>query len=193
MIHGCIDGYSRRVVYLQCSDNNRSQTVLTAFLDEVRRLGLPKRVCADKGGENIEVAAFMLQHPLRGTGIGCFITGRSVHNQRIERLWHDLFYQCTILFYRLFHHMEDMGPLNADDEIHIFCLHYVYLPRINQAISSFTQAWNNHPLSSEGNLSPIQLWISGLHCTGPESEITVTDSLELTDVNHLYVIHVYGY
>lgn len=75
--------------------------MLDAFVEGVRRLGLPRRVRADKGGENVQVATFMLQHPLCGTGMGCFITGRSVHNQRIERLWRDLFCQCTILFYRL--------------------------------------------------------------------------------------------
>lgn len=172
VIHGCIDGYSRRIIYLQCHNNNRSQTVLDAFVDGVRRLGLPRRVRADKGGENVQVATFMLQHPLRGTGMGCFITGRSVHNQRIERLWRDLFCQCTVLFYRLFYRMEELELLDADNETHLFCLHYIYLPRINQALSSFTQAWNNHPLSSEGNLSPIQLWISGLPNTGHDLELT---------------------
>ena len=26
MIHGCMDGYSRRIIYLHASDNNRSNT-----------------------------------------------------------------------------------------------------------------------------------------------------------------------
>ena len=32
------------------------------------------------------------------------------------------------------------------------------MPRINRALLSFQDAWNNHPLSTEGNWSPLQLF-----------------------------------
>ena len=47
-IDGCIDGFSRRIIYIQCADNNQAETVVDYFIDGVDRLGLPVRVRADQ-------------------------------------------------------------------------------------------------------------------------------------------------
>lgn len=73
------------VVYIHCSDNNRSSTVLSFFTKGASEFGgLPSRVRCDKGSENRLVALHMLSH--RGIDRGSVLVGRSVHNQRIERL-----------------------------------------------------------------------------------------------------------
>lgn len=54
--------------------------MLESFVGAVERFGLPSRVRSDKGGENIEVAHFMVER--RGENRNSHITGRSVHNQR---------------------------------------------------------------------------------------------------------------
>ncbi|KAK2564474.1 hypothetical protein P5673_011916 [Acropora cervicornis] len=91
VIHGGVDGYTRIPVYLKANTNNSSDTVLNLFQEAVHEYGLPSRLRSDKGGENVRVSMFMLQHPQRGTGRGSMIVGRIVHNQRIERLWRDVF------------------------------------------------------------------------------------------------------
>ena len=83
VIHGGIDGFSRIPVYLLASNNNKAETVATAFTNAVKTYGLPSRVRSDKGGENVQVAWFMLNHPQRGPGRGSMITGLLQSNARI--------------------------------------------------------------------------------------------------------------
>ena len=60
--HCSIDGYSRLVVFIKCSTNNKASTVYDLFLQAVQRYGLPARVRCDQGGENILVTQHMLRH-----------------------------------------------------------------------------------------------------------------------------------
>ena len=61
----------------------------------------------------------------RGTDRRSVITGSSIHNQWIERLWQDLHRCVTVLFYRLFYYLEHIGFLDPMNEMHIYALHYM--------------------------------------------------------------------
>ena len=162
VVHGCIDGYSRVIVYLSCSVDNTSATVLKLFKEAVAKWGLPSRVRGDMGMENRAVAHYMLSHPARGPSRGSYITGRSVHNSRIERLWRDVYQAVLSLFYDLFNFMESDRILDPDNEHHIFCLHVVFQPVINDMLSKFSSAWLNHKMRTTSNKSPLQLYIMGM-------------------------------
>lgn len=55
--------------------------------------------------------------------------------------------------------------LDTCNEMHLFCLHLVYLDLINEALDEFSDEWNNqYTLITETNFSPRQLWVSGIIC-----------------------------
>jgi hypothetical protein len=89
VVHGCTDGFSRRIMYLFCANNNFAQTVATVFQNAAQEFGWPSRVRGDHGGENVEVASLMVA--ARGDNRASFIAGPSTRNQRIERLWREVF------------------------------------------------------------------------------------------------------
>lgn len=158
--HGGIDGYSRLIVYLKCATNNKAATVYNEFRTAVNRFGLPSRIRTDYGTENLQVAQHMLRY--RGLDRNSVITGSSTHNQRIERLWRDLHQCVTKMYYRLFYHLENQLSLDPLNELHLFALHYVYLPRINRSLEMFQEAWNHHGLRTVHNSSPSQLYTAGI-------------------------------
>lgn len=159
VVHACIDGFSRMIIYLTCANNNLASTVLSSFEEGVSEYGLPMKIRTDHGLENVYAARYMLQH--RGTGRGSVLTGRSVHNVRVERLHRDAYSGVLCHYASLFSHMENQGILNADSEEHLFVLHQVFLPRINQSLNEFVNQCNSHPVSSAQNQSPEQMFISG--------------------------------
>ena len=162
VVHGCIDGYSRRIIFLECSSNNLSQTVLSLFLNAIERdRGLwPSRIRVDRGVENVLVCDAMVE--ARGENRGSFIAGSSTHNQRIERLWREVFRCVLHIFYYVFYAMEDSGILNLENSIHMFTLHHVFLPRISEALHEYLEAFNNHGIRTANNWSPYQMWVNGM-------------------------------
>ncbi|RXM28646.1 hypothetical protein EOD39_9544 [Acipenser ruthenus] len=90
------------VVYLKAAANNHAATVFQSFFNAVQEYGQPSRVRSDKGRENNDVARFMVS--VMGTDRN--IAGKSVHNQRIECLWRDVFICVLETFYHMFYEMD---------------------------------------------------------------------------------------
>ena len=181
--HLCVDGYSRLIIYAHCCNDNTADTVLEQFVKGVNSYGLPSRVRSAYGMENFKVAQFMLEQ--RDVGRGSIITGSSVHNCRVERAHRDVYSGVLCFFARTFAYLEDRGLLDPLNELHLFALHYTYIPRINKCLKEFKNQWQSHPLSSEGNRSPLQLYTSGM-LENEQSSYAGVASVFDTDSAHEY-------
>ena len=99
------------------------------------------------GGKNVEVASAMIM--ARDLSRSSHIAGSSVHNQHIERLRRDTFRCVLHIYYSVLYDMEESGLLCLTNEVHLFCLHYVFLPRITFQLERFMGSWNNHSLHKD--------------------------------------------
>ena len=85
----------------------------------------------------------------------------STHNQRIERLWRDV-HRCVVsIFSEIFYSLESEGLLDPLNETDLYCLNFIFLPRLHKCLAELCEGWNQHKLSSEGNLSLSQLFFEG--------------------------------
>ncbi|XP_066932125.1 uncharacterized protein [Clytia hemisphaerica] len=156
--HGCIDGFSRLVSMLKVSADNLASTALNFFVEGIKEYGIPSRLRLDKGSEFVHVRSLM--EYFNGEERGSQISGRSVHNQRIERLWRDVYTKVVEKYYKIFYHMEDHGILDLENPIHLYALQYTYLPRIQSDLDTWRNAHNCHRIRTENNKTPMQLWIA---------------------------------
>ena len=81
--------------------------------------------------------------------------------------------------------------LDPDNDIHVWSLHYIYLPMINKHLLTWRDGWIHHPMRTESNKTPMQLWISGLHLTHFGQE-RIRNAHNATPVKLYHVLFIYG-
>ncbi|XP_034047720.1 uncharacterized protein LOC117529127 [Thalassophryne amazonica] len=148
-LSGCIDGFSRKVLWLECGPTNNNPAVIAHyFLSCVRKLGvIPMRLRTDCGTENGTMAA--IQCTLRHNHNDCYsgasshMYGSSTNNQRIESWW-SIFRKGRGQFWmELFADLRDAGYFNRSHE-HQCLLRYCFGNVIQKDLDECVRLWNSH-------------------------------------------------
>ncbi|KAH3827639.1 hypothetical protein DPMN_129579 [Dreissena polymorpha] len=128
--------------------------------------------------ENLDIARYMLDN---GYGM---ITGKSVHNQRVEIMWRDVYEGVLPYFHDLFFYMEEESILDPLDERHIYALHFVFLSNINHKLDTWNEAWANHRLRTVRS-TPKRLFLEGAINVNTDRPSQTADEADTVNANQL--------
>ncbi|KAJ7607881.1 hypothetical protein FB45DRAFT_982658 [Roridomyces roridus] len=109
---------------------------------------------------------------------GSYIWGRSIHNVRIERLWVDVTAQIGATWGNHFMLLELHHGLNVNNSHHIWLLHFLFLPTINDQLTLCASG----PSRSPADLFGFDSLVHGVRGHALEAELTV-EELEVYGVD----------
>ena len=101
----------------------------------------------------------------RGLERGSIITGSSVHNCWVERAHRDVNAGVLCFYAKLFGEMVKklvFLTIQMKYICFVFITYTYQSPRINKSLEEFVDQMNQRPVSTEHNMSPLQLWTSGM-------------------------------
>lgn len=153
-IHGAIDGFSRRILWLEVNSTNKNPRVVAShYINTVHQLGgVPRRMRCDRGTENTVIG--VLQQFFRWddnddfAGSESYVQGKSSANQRIEAWWSKFREGAGGWWINLFKDLRDCG-ISRDNYLHNECLKFCFIPIIRQELRLVTELWNTHNIQGQ--------------------------------------------
>nr|XP_055036971.1 uncharacterized protein LOC129424369 [Misgurnus anguillicaudatus] len=149
-ISGCIDGFSRKVMWLcSASSNNDPGIIAHNYMQCVFQFGLPARLRTDCGTENGTMVAIHCalrsHHTDDFAGVLSHMYGTSTANQRIESWWSFFRKQRTQFWIDLFSDLRERHLFSGSHE-HKCLLRYVFLGVLQKELDEYRELWNNHTI-----------------------------------------------
>lgn len=155
-VHGAIDGFSRRILWLEVvRSNNNPDVTANLFLESIKEVGgCPRVLISDRGTENGTAAA--IQCTLR-SGSNDPLAGMKAHrfcsspaNQRIEGWWSFLRRNRSGWWMDFFKSLVDDGTLLLGDRLHMECLWFCFARILQNDLNKVKDHWNSHRISKSG-------------------------------------------
>ena len=133
-IHGCIDGFSRKLIWLNAYITNKDPMIIANYFVDaiINNEGCPRILRGDAGTKNVNVKVlqeFLRRNSSDSLAHRCYVEGASTGNQRIESWWGFMRKHCIQYWMDLFQCMRDCGQFQGefiDKELIRFCfLHLI--------------------------------------------------------------------
>ena len=142
-IHGCIDGYSRRIMWLRVArSNNLPEYPAMYYLETVKELGgCPVEVVTDLGTENsllASIQSYFRQNPDAHRYVP------SPRNQRIESWWSFYSKNRSSWWRNFFQDLEADGKIDMTSEMNKECLWYCFSGVLQADCDAVKDRWNTH-------------------------------------------------
>ena len=141
-IHGCIDGWSRKIIWLHLTrSNNLPSNIAMYYLEAVDEMGgCPVDLITDLGTENGMIAG--IQAFFRDDADRYYVP--SPRNQRIECWWSFLRKSHTSWWINFFKDLCDSGVVDLTNQIEKECLWFCFAGLIQQNLNDVKEHWNTH-------------------------------------------------
>ena len=182
-IHGCIDGFSRRILWLKIvKSNNDPRVVAKLFFSRARQLQFcPTVLRTDRGTENgiISTAQSFLRrnHPDSLSGEKAHRYGSSHSNQRIEAWWAMLRKSWSSWWINFFKDLVARGILDTSNVLHLQCLWFCFHPLMEKGLDEIKESWNCHYVRKSRHHT-----VSGI----PNQLFYLPESVGTTDYHKVY-------
>ncbi|XP_060912008.1 uncharacterized protein LOC132988566 [Labrus mixtus] len=177
-INGCIDGFSRKIMWLKAAQTSSNPHVIGGYFVEAMEEvgGGPRIVRTDQGTENVvvrDIQVFMRRDGLdRRAAEQSHIGGASTANQRIESWWGVMRKEGIEYWIQLLGELKDQGLFWGDfldKALSQFCF-----MNIIQELNEIRNVWNTHRIRPSRNptvpsgipnimFSAPHLWVADDH------------------------------
>ncbi|XP_049919274.1 uncharacterized protein LOC126401808 [Epinephelus moara] len=148
-LSGCIDGFSRKIMWLVCGPTNNNPSVIAHnYINCAKNVGVVlMRLRTDLGTENGTMAAIQctlrLVHTDYYAGSSSHSYGSSTGNQRIESWWSFFRRGRSQFWMDLFGDLRDSGIFNGSHE-HQCLLRFSFSNVLQQDLDECMDLWNKH-------------------------------------------------
>ena len=146
-IHGCIDGFSRKMQWLKLFPSDKNPSEITYYyLNTVLKIGgVPRRMRADRGVENATVAGIQRLLRRNKSHQNCSILFvKSIAKQRIEAWWSYLQKVFLQRWINYFKDLTDKGLFNPSTQVDHKCLRFSSYGFLQDELEEIMKMWNQH-------------------------------------------------